>query len=103
MSKLALLGGPRVIDGGVAGAQNPWAYRDLEDAIRRYTGARYALPVNSGTSAIASGLYAAGVGPGDEVLTVAHSWVAHIAAIFHVNAVPVFADVNPRTYLMDVT
>jgi perosamine synthetase len=102
MSKLALLGGPRIIAGGVAGAQNPWAYRDLEDAIRRYTGARYALPVNSGTSAIASGLYAAGVGPGAEVLTVAHSWVAHIAAIFQFNAIPVFADVDPRTYVMDV-
>ena len=60
MSKLALLGGPRVVDDGAAGAQNPWAYRDLEEAFQRYTGARYALPVNSGTSAIASGLYAVG-------------------------------------------
>jgi dTDP-4-amino-4,6-dideoxygalactose transaminase len=101
MSKLALLGGSPVVDAAAVG-QNPWGYRDLEDAFIRYTGARYALPVNSGTSAIASGLYAVGVEPGDEVLTVAFSWIAHIAAIFQFNGIPVFADVDRHTYTMDV-
>jgi dTDP-4-amino-4,6-dideoxygalactose transaminase len=101
VSDLALLGGERVVESGSVGS-NPWAYKNLEDAIVRYTGARYALPVNSGTSAIASGLHAAGVGPGDEVITVAHSWIAHVAAIFQFNAIPVFADVDRATYTIDV-
>jgi perosamine synthetase len=102
MSKLALLGGPRSLEPHGGNATNPWAYTDLEDAIKRYTGARYAVPVNSGTAAIASALYAAGVGPGDEVLTVAFSWVAHVAAIFQTNSIPVFVDVDRGTYTMSV-
>lgn len=102
VSNLALLGGPSVVAPTEAAQNDPWAYRDLEDAFVRYTGAKYALSVSSGTAALISCLVAAGVGPGDEVLTVAHTWVASAAAILRVNAIPIFADVDPRTFNMDV-
>jgi hypothetical protein len=81
---------------------DPWAYQDLEDAFVRYTGARYALAVGSGTAALISALVAVGVGPGDEVLTVAHTWIASVAAILRCNAIPIFVDVDPRTFTMEV-
>ncbi len=49
---------------------------DLEKALCEYTGAKYAKCVSSGTAAIISGLFAAGCGPGDEVITVAYTWTA---------------------------
>jgi dTDP-4-amino-4,6-dideoxygalactose transaminase len=81
---------------------DPWAYQDLEEAFARYTGARYALAVGNGTAALISALAAVGVGPGDEVVTVAHTWIASVAAILRCNAIPIFADVDPRTFTMDV-
>jgi dTDP-4-amino-4,6-dideoxygalactose transaminase len=91
-----------VIERSGASSTDPWAYRSLEDAFVRYTGARYALAVSSGTAAIVSALVAADVGPGDEVLTVSHTWIASVAAILRCNAIPVFVDVDPRTFTMDV-
>jgi dTDP-4-amino-4,6-dideoxygalactose transaminase len=102
MTKLALLGGSSVVQPSGASSVNPWAYRDLEEAFVRYTGARYALAVTSGTAALISALVATGVGPGDEVLTVAHTWVASVAAILRCNAIPVFVDVDRRTFNMDI-
>ena len=102
MEDLAFFGGSRVVDSTGAQPHNPWAYTDLEDALKRHLGVRYVLLVNSGTSAITAALQAAGVGPGDEVITVSHSWIAHVAAIFNCNAIPVFADVDRRTYNIDV-
>ena len=70
MENLAFFGGRRIVDSTGAQLHNPWAYTDLEDALKRHLGARYVLLVNSGTSAITAALQAAGVGPGDEVVTV---------------------------------
>jgi len=102
MSKLALLGGPQVIEPRVPSDVNVWAWRDLEDAFVQYTGAKYALAVTSGTAALRSALVAADVGPGDEVITVAHTWIASVAAILQANAIPVFADVSKHTFNMDI-
>ena len=102
MSRLALLGGPSIIQPSGASSMDPWSYQDLEDAFVRYTGARYALAVGSGTAALISALVAVGVGPGDEVLTVAHTWIASVAAILRCNAIPIFVDVDRRTFTMDV-
>ncbi|MFC1452874.1 DegT/DnrJ/EryC1/StrS family aminotransferase [Verrucomicrobiota bacterium] len=101
MSELAALGGPKVIDGEHQ-LRSSWAKKPLAEAISEYTGAKYVRCVSSGTAALVSSLFAAGVGPGDEVLTVAYTWVATPGAVLRVNGVPVFADIDPRTLCMDV-
>lgn len=102
MARLALLGGPSIIQPTGASTTDPWTYRDLEEAFVRYTGSRYALAVSSGTGALISALAATGAGPGDEVLTVAHTWVASVSAILRCNAIPIFVDVDRHTFNMDV-
>lgn len=67
---------------------------DLEKSIATFCGTKYAVGVNSGTSAIYLGLRAAGVKPGDEVLTVAHTFIASISTIYLVGAKPVLLDVG---------
>lgn len=75
----------------------------FEEDFAAYTGAPYAMAVNSGTSALHLALLAAGVGPGDEVITVPFTFVATVAAIGYTGARPVFVDIDPRTFTMDVT
>ncbi|MBM3475956.1 MAG: DegT/DnrJ/EryC1/StrS family aminotransferase [Armatimonadetes bacterium] len=100
MSNLALFGGPKTI-GGEHDLRSTWAHKSLEQGLCEYTGAKYAKCVSSGTAAIISGLFAAGCGPGDEVITVAYTWVATAGSILRVNAVPIFADIDPRTFTID--
>jgi dTDP-4-amino-4,6-dideoxygalactose transaminase len=64
-------------------------------------GAQQGIAVNSGTSALHVALLAAGVGPGDEVITVTHTFVATVAAVRYTGATPVFVDVDPVTFTMD--
>jgi dTDP-4-amino-4,6-dideoxygalactose transaminase len=73
----------------------------LERELAAYSGARHGIGVNSGTSALHLALLAAGVGPGDEVITVPHTFVATVAAIGYTGARPVFVDVEPSTLTMD--
>ena len=65
-----------------------------------FTGARFAVGVSNGTSAIALALKANGIGPGDEVITVAHTFIATAEAILDAGAVPVFVDVDPVSGLI---
>jgi len=74
---------------------------DFEQAFADYIGVRHAVGVNSGTSALHLALLGAGVGAGDEVITVPMTFVATTWAISYVNARPVFVDVDPVTYTMD--
>jgi dTDP-4-amino-4,6-dideoxygalactose transaminase len=64
---------------------------------------KYAVAVNTGTSALHVALLAAGVGPGDEVITVSMSFIATVSAIRYTGATPVFVDVDPVTCTMDVS
>lgn len=75
----------------------------FEEEFAAYSGARFGVGTNSGTSALHLALLAAGVGPGDEVITVSCTFVATVAAIDYVGARPVFVDVEPRTLTMDAT
>ena len=57
--------------------------------------------MNTGTSALHLALLAAGIGPGDEVITVPMTFVATVAAIIYAGATPVFVDIDPGTWTMD--
>ena len=70
----------------------------FEEEFAAYCGARHAMGVNSGTSALHLALLAAGVGPGDEVISVPFTFVATTAAIRYTSAKPVFVDIDPTTY-----
>jgi dTDP-4-amino-4,6-dideoxygalactose transaminase len=73
----------------------------LELEFAEFVGCRYALACNGGTAAIHMALAAAGVGPGDEVVTSAFSFLATPVAVLHQSAIPIFADIDPRTYNID--
>jgi dTDP-4-amino-4,6-dideoxygalactose transaminase len=73
----------------------------FETAFASVCGVRHAVGVGSGTDALRLALAANGVGPGDEVVTVSNTCVPTAAAISGVGAVPVFADVDARTYTLD--
>jgi dTDP-4-amino-4,6-dideoxygalactose transaminase len=73
----------------------------FEEEFADYIGTKHAIAVNTGTSALHLSLLAAGVGPGDEVITVPCTFVATAAAVVYTGAVPVFIDVDPITYTMD--
>ena len=73
----------------------------FEQAYAQYCGVAHCIGVNSGTDALWLALLAAGVGPGDEVVTVAHTFVATAISIIKTGAIPIFADVDPETLLMD--
>jgi dTDP-4-amino-4,6-dideoxygalactose transaminase len=73
----------------------------FEQRFADYCGAKYCVALNSGTSALHLALLAAGIGPGDEVITVSMTFVATTAAILYCGAKPVFVDVDPDTWTMD--
>jgi len=73
----------------------------FEEEFARYCGVRYGVGVGSGTDALYLALQAAGIGEGDEVLTVSHSFIATALAISLSGATPVFIDIDPETCTMD--
>jgi dTDP-4-amino-4,6-dideoxygalactose transaminase len=75
----------------------------LEREVAAQAGVRHAIGVASGTDALRLTLAALGVGPGDEVLTPAFSFVASASTILMAGATPVFVDVDPATCTLDVT
>jgi dTDP-4-amino-4,6-dideoxygalactose transaminase len=73
----------------------------LENEFATYCNAKDAVGVNSGTSALHLALRAAGVGQGDEVITVPFTFVATAAAIHYTGATPIYVDIDPSTFNMD--
>src|SRR5437016_6843009 len=72
-----------------------------EQEFAHYCGCRYGVGLSSGTDALALALRACKIGPGDEVITVANTFIATVEAIALVGARPVFVDIDPETYTMD--
>src|SRR5439155_12414001 len=122
--RLALFGGPKAVNCGaeiaaasrwpVFGAEEQAAvqavleqgagYEEIaafEQEFARFTGSRYALAQNNGTSTIHAAYFAVGVKPGDEVLTSAYTWHLQVAQIIALHAIPVFCDIDPRTACID--
>jgi len=73
----------------------------FEQAFAQYTGAHHGIGVNSGTDALVLALRVMGIGPGDEVITVANTAVPTVAAIRAVGATPRFADILESSFVMD--
>ena len=75
--------------------------RELEQKLAQRLGVNEVVGVASGTSALTLAMRVLGIGPGDEVITVAHSYVATATSIVLVGATPVFIDIEPATGLID--
>lgn len=89
ISQTAFIGGPHL--------------KEFEEAFARYCGTDHCVGVANGTDALFIALKALGVGPGDEVITVANSFIATSEAIKMAGAQVVFVDCDPKTYNIDVT
>jgi dTDP-4-amino-4,6-dideoxygalactose transaminase len=73
----------------------------FEVEFARYIGADYAVGVNSGSDALFLAIQGLGIKPGDEVITVSHTFASTVDAIVRNGATPVFVDIDPETYCMD--
>lgn len=80
----------------------PSKVAELEEKFAAVKGKRFALGVTSGTSALICGLRGLGIGPGDEVIVPAYTWIASAAAVLACGAVPIIAEVDD-TLLLDAT
>jgi dTDP-4-amino-4,6-dideoxygalactose transaminase len=91
----------RVLDAGryILGAE----VAAFEAEFAEFVGVRHAIGVGSGTDALWLAIAAAAIGPGDEVITVAHTAVATVAAIERSGASPVLVDIDPGTYTLDAS
>ena len=74
---------------------------EFELSFARSCEAEHCVAVSSGTTALELALRAVGVGPGDEVVTVSHTFFATVSAIVATGATPVFVDIDPQTWTMD--
>ena len=122
--KLALDGGDRVVPEGMVKAWPPMTQQDkdavlavfdsghlhgssaprcleLQERWAEYCGAKYCVVTNSGTAACHMAVATCGVEPGDEVIVPAFTFWSTAAAVLHHNAIPVFVDIDPKTYTID--
>jgi dTDP-4-amino-4,6-dideoxygalactose transaminase len=126
MSKLALFGGTALQTADIS-LEDPWPetlpedlelvqqvfesgeftglHNDQVDAFEKefsaFTGAKYALALGTGTASLHAAVAAAGCQPGDEVIVPALTFLASASAVLHQIAIPVFADIDPRTFNID--
>ena len=75
---------------------------ELEDKLAEYTGAKYCITCANGTDALQIALMSLGIGPGDKVITPGFTYIATAETVAVLGAKPVYVDVNPKTYNLDV-
>jgi len=73
----------------------------FEDEFARYIGVKHAIAVNTGTAALHVAIAALNIGPGDEVIVPPFTFIASASSILHNNAIPIFADIDDKTYTLD--
>lgn len=76
---------------------------ELEQTLAEFVGVKHCIALDNGTVALQVALLAAGVQQGDEVITSPFSFFASVSTILQLGAMPVFVDINPQTYNLDVT
>ncbi len=89
------------LDSGIVSGPYAPQVKALEEEWARYCGVRHALTTNSGTAALHTAVAGGGIGTGDQVITTAFTFLATALAVLQNNAVPVFVDIDPRTYNID--
>ncbi len=75
---------------------------ELEEKLAAYVGAKYCISCANGTDALQIVQMAFGIGPGDEVITPGFTYIATAETVAILGATPVYVDVNPKTYNLDV-
>lgn len=90
-----------VLDSGIVAGGTAPQVAALEREWAAYIGSKHCLTTCSGTAALHMALSAVGVAPGDEVITSAFTFLASASCALHQNAIPVFVDIDPRTFCMD--
>jgi perosamine synthetase len=78
-------------------------YKEFQNIIKKYVGVKYAVAVNSGTSGLHLIIRALGIGEGDEVITTPFSFIASSSCILFEKAMPVFVDIDEKTFNIDVS
>ena len=91
----------RVLQGGyfILGEES----KKFEDEFSQYIGTKYGIGVNSGSDALFLAVKSLGIKDGDEIITVSHTFISTVDSIVRNRATPVFVDIDPDTYTMDVT
>lgn len=77
--------------------------RELEDNLQEFTGAKHAVTCSSGTDALLLAMMALGIEPGDEIITTPFTFIATAETIALLGAIPVFVDIDEKTYNIDVS
>ncbi|HDP99756.1 MAG TPA: DegT/DnrJ/EryC1/StrS family aminotransferase [bacterium] len=92
----------KVIESGKWGSLHGDQVSSFTEKYAQYHQAKYGICVNSGTTALKIALFATGVGAGDEVILPGYTFIATATAILDVGAIPVFVDIDPETYNIDI-
>ncbi|MBN2288382.1 MAG: DegT/DnrJ/EryC1/StrS family aminotransferase [Candidatus Glassbacteria bacterium] len=91
----------RVVESGKWGMAQGSQVKELQSSFARYQDARFGIAASSGSTALRASLLAAGLEAGAEVIVPAYTFVASATCVLESNGVPVFADVDPETYVLD--
>ena len=91
----------KVLDSGMLTLLHGKEVKTFEEEFAEYIGVKHAIAVNSGTAALHISVAALDIGPGDEVIVSPFTFIATASSVLHHNAIPIFADIDDKTYALD--